>query len=43
MRCGGHLGEIDDSDVLIIIYQQVEFVKITVDKAMLCQPDDLLQ
>jgi hypothetical protein len=43
MRCGGHLGEINDSDVLIIIYQQVEFVKITVDKAMLCQPDNLLQ
>jgi hypothetical protein len=42
VRCRGHLREIDDCDVLIIIYQQVEFVEISVDEAMLCQPDNLL-
>jgi hypothetical protein len=43
VRGGGHLREIDDGDVLVIIDEQVELVEVTVDEAMLCQPDDLLQ
>ena len=43
VRGGGHLREIDDGDVLVIIDEKVEFVEVTVDEAMLCQSDDLLQ
>ena len=33
---GGHLREVDDRQVLVIIDQQVELVKVSVNQAVLC-------
>lgn len=39
-RC--HLREVDDCDLFIVIYHQVELVEITMDKAVLCKLHDKL-
>jgi hypothetical protein len=33
---GGHLREVDDRQVLVVIYQQVELVEVSVNQAVLC-------
>lgn len=40
---GSHLREINDGNVLIIVYKQVELVEVTMDEAEFSQSDDLVQ